>query len=253
MSGMRILLWKELLEQRRTMRFWAVLVVFLVSGLGSPLLARYTPELIKSLAGSSIPVPITTPGTVDALAQFLKNLGQFGALAAILITMGLVSGEKERGTAGLILTKPASRPAFLLAKFAAVAVTLGIAMIAAGIADYAYTVMLFPAPDTAGFVLMSALLWLSLLVYTALTFVGSTFARSPAAAGGIGFGALIATAIVSALPTVGSFMPSSLAGAAEPYALGQPGPDLLGPVLVNVLIIAACLALSVAAFRRQEI
>ena len=52
----------------------------------------------------------------DAADQFLKNLGQAGILTAILLAMGSVANEKERGTAALILSKPASRGAFLGAK-----------------------------------------------------------------------------------------------------------------------------------------
>jgi ABC-2 type transport system permease protein len=253
MSGFRVLLWKEMLEQRRTMRFWAIVILFLVAGLISPLIARYTPEIIKSLAGSSFQLTVTTPTTLDAIDQLLKNLGQFGALAAILTTMSLVAGEKERGTAGMILTKPVSRGAFLAAKFVAIGITLLVGTATAGVAAYAYTSILFTAPDLQGFVLLCVLVWLSLLVYAALTFLGSTVAGSAAAAGGLGFVGVLAAGILSVLPTIGPYMPAALAGAGRLYAVGQTGPDVVGPSVANVGFVVLALLLSNLAFRRQEL
>ena len=42
--------------------------------------------------------------------------------------MGAVATEKERGTAALILTKPVSRAAFLVAKLVAIGLTLAVAV-----------------------------------------------------------------------------------------------------------------------------
>ncbi len=253
MKGFRTLFWKELLEQRRTMRFWAIVILFLACGLLSPLIAKYTPEIVKSLAGSSLGITIPTPTTLDSIDQLLKNLGQFGALAAILITMGLVAGEKERGTAQMILTKPASRGAFLGAKFAATALTLLVGVAAAGIAAFVYTALLFTTPDAAGFALLCLLVWVSLLVYVALTFLGSTIANSPLAAGGFGFGAVVVAGILGVLPTIGPYLPGSLASAGRLSAIGQAGPAVAGPLLANVAFIVILLLASAVAFRRQEL
>ena len=113
MIGFSVLLRKELLEQVRTWRMVVVVIVFAIFGIGSPALARYTPELVKALAGSQFTIQVPTPTVTDAVVQFLKNLGQTGILAAVLLSMGSVATEKEGGTAALLLTKPASRGAFL--------------------------------------------------------------------------------------------------------------------------------------------
>lgn len=51
MTGFGPLLRKEVLEQWRTRRLPVVAIVFLVMGIGSPFLARYTAELIQALGG----------------------------------------------------------------------------------------------------------------------------------------------------------------------------------------------------------
>ena len=45
----RTLLAKEFLEQRRTSKLWIFLAVFFIVGCISPLLARYTPDLLRSI------------------------------------------------------------------------------------------------------------------------------------------------------------------------------------------------------------
>jgi ABC-2 type transport system permease protein len=254
MTGFGPLLGKELLEQWRTRRLLVVAVVFTAIGIGSPYLARYTPELIQALGGVPFEIEFPTPTVADAVDQFLKNLGQAGILTAILLAMGSVATEKERGTAALLLSKPAGRGAYLAAKLAAISITLAASMAVASVFAYAYTSLLFEAPDPAGWAGMTALLLLALVAYAALTFLGSTLTRSAVAAAAIGIGGMIGLAIVSALPNVAPYTPAGISGGpAGALALGtDPGP-LLGPVLANVAIILGLAALSWAAFRRQEL
>ena len=83
MTGFASLLRKELLEQWRTTRLPVVATVFLLVGLSSPLLARFTPEIIKAVGGDQFQIVLPTPTAADAYDQLAKNLGQFGALIAV--------------------------------------------------------------------------------------------------------------------------------------------------------------------------
>lgn len=254
MTGLRVLVRKELLEQWRTLRLIIVAAVFLAFGMLSPVLAKYTPELIKALVpANQVPLNLPPPTSADAVAQFAKSVGQTLTLAAILLAMGSVATEKERGTAAFILTKRASRAAFIVAKLVALGVTLGVAMIAAGIAAYVYTAWLFTAPPIGGYAAMCAVLWLSLLVIAAVTLLGSTLVRSAVAGGAIGFAAYIVLSIVSALPTIGPYTPAGLQGPAMQLALGEAPTDLAGPLAVNALIVAGATVLAWLSFRRQEL
>ncbi len=255
MSGFGLLLRKELLEQTRTMRLYVVAIVFALFAIVSPLTAKYLPDIVKALAGSQVSLVglIPTPTVGDAVDQFLKNLTQFGVLIAILLAMGTVAGEKDRGTAAFILTKPVSRGAFLAAKLVAISGTLLVSTAVAGILGYYYTAVLFEPLPALGYAAMCALLWLSLVVFAALTFLGSTLTSSSAAGAGIGVLFLVVTGIVSALPTVGRYMPEMLAGPARALAMGQASGDVVGPVAVNVAIALAAGGLAWLAFRRQEL
>jgi ABC-2 type transport system permease protein len=252
-TGFRVLLRKELLEQVRTWRLVVVVIVFAIFGIGSPALARYTPELVKAFAGNQFTLRVPTPTVADAVAQFLKNLGQTGILAAVLLSMGSVATEKERGTAALLLTKPVTRGAFLAAKLVAIAITLGIGILAAGSVGYAYTALLFSAPSLAGYAAMCGLLLLSLVGYASLTFLGSTLVRSPLPAAAIGVGAMVVLAILSVLPTIGANAPGNLNGPATALALGKTADPLLGPLMATIGLIVVSYLLAWLAFRRQEL
>jgi len=96
-------------------------------------------------------------------------------------------------------------------------------------------------------------LWLSLLVIGGVTFLFSVLARSSLVAGGAGFVALIVAGTVSAIPGIGAYAPTGLSTPAVALALGLPGGDLGGPILVNLALICLAVGMAGIAFRRQEI
>ena len=253
MSGFGALLRKELLEQWRTARLPLVATVFLLVGLTSPLLARFTPELIKAFAGDQFQIVLPTPTAAAAYDQLAKNLGQFGALISVLLAMGSVATEKDRGTAALILTKPAGRGAFLVAKLVAIAMTLAISTAIAAAGAWFYTLVLFEPLPPAGFAAAAVLQWLALVAYGAITFLGSTLTRSSLAAAGLGIGAFIVLGILSIVPAIGRYLPTGLGAPARGLALGQPGVDVLGPTVASAGLVAGLVVVAWLAFRRQEL
>ncbi len=253
MSGFRALLGKELLEQWRTLRLPLVAAVFLLVGLSSPLLARFTPEIIKAVGGDQFVIQLPIPTAADAVAQLLKNLGQFGALTAIILAMGAVATEKDRGTAGLVLTKPASRAAFLAAKLVAIAVTLGVGVAVAAAGAWFYTLVLFELLPVGGFAASAVVQWLELVAFASVTFLGSTLTRSAVAAAGLGVAAFIVLGILSVLPNVGPYLPTGLGTPAMDLAIGRSGEPIVGPIVAVLAFVAVMAGLSWLAFRRQEL
>lgn len=253
MTGFGPLLRKELLEAWRTRRMLVVAIVFAAFGIGSPFLARYTPELVKALAGGQFQIVMPPPTVGDAADQFLKNLGQAGILTAVLLAMGSVAVEKERGTAALLLSKPASRGAYLLAKMLAITATLGLGLALAAAGGWAYTAFLFEAVPPIGWAAMTGLLLLTLVVYAALTFLGSVLSRSSVGAAAIGVGGMLIVAVTSALPTIGAYLPGGLSAPARALALGADAGSVIGPLLVNLGLLGGLLLAAWLAFRHREL
>jgi len=256
MAGFAILLRKEWLESWRTYRLLVVAALFLFVGISSPLLARYLPEILKAAGGDQLGiVQLPTPTSADAVAQLWKNLAQFGAFAAILLAMGSVAGEKDRGTAAFILSKPATRGAFLGAKFLTMALVLGLATAIAVVTGWVYTAILFAPPSAGAWVLMGVLAWLGLVAWAAITFLASAVTGSTAAAAGVGFLALLVLSLLAAIPALGAYLPSGLATPALAVAGGGPveALDVIKPVVATVTLVFAALAIALWSFRRQEL
>lgn len=253
MSGFGLLLRKEVREQVRTGRLLATVAVFAILGLLSPVFARYVREIVEAIGGGDLQGMIPEPTVGDAVSQLTKNLGQFGVAIAILLSMGSVAAEKDRGTAAFLLTKPIGRGAFIGAKVAALGALLALATAVAGVLCWIYTAILFEPLPVAGFAAATALVWLFLATFAALTFLASVVSRSAIVAGGIGLMALLGIGILSALPGLGTYLPTSLWGAADALALGTVPSPLAGPVLASGGFVVVALALSWWSFRRQEL
>lgn len=252
-QGLGLLVRKELREQVRTLRLPVVVILFAILGMLSPVFARYILEIVEALGGSQLSGALPEPSVADAAVQFTKNLGQFGVLAAILVTMGSVANEKDHGTAAFLLTKPVGRGAFLLAKVIAIGALLALSTGVAGILCWIYAAILFEPLPVAGFTAAAFLVWLSLCVFAAITFLASVVARSALVAGGIGIAALLLGGILSALPVVGAYLPTGLWGLADQLAVGNLPDALLGAVLANVAVIVVAVALAWWSFLRQEL
>ncbi len=259
MGALSVLVRKELLESWRTSRLPVVLGLFALVGLSSPLLARFLPEIIEAAAGPTLgSITIPTPTADDAVDQVQKNLGQFGALAAIILAMGSVAAETERGTAAFVLARPVGRGAFLAAKTIAIGMLLALAVATAVGLGWAYTAVLFEPPAVGGWVAMAALAWLALAAWAALTFLASVVTGSTAGAAGVGFVALLALSIVGAIPGLDHWTPAGLAGPAAALATGRStidalGADLWTPVAATLGLVAASLAVALAVYRRREL
>jgi ABC-2 type transport system permease protein len=255
MTAFGILLRKELLESVRTLRLPIFAGLFLVLGILSPVTARYIQEIVGAFAPAQIGIVFPPPTASDAVDQLQKNIGQFGSLAAILLAMGSVAVEKERGTAAFVLVKPVSRAAFLAAKVAALGIVLALASALAVGAGWIYTTILFAPQQIEGWIVFGVFLWLSTASYAAVTFLGSTITGSSSAAAGIGFAALIGLALLSAVPQISRYLPSGLVDLGKAAALGRSpiAVDFLLPLVCVTGLIIVLSACAWAAFRRQEL
>jgi len=249
-----IVLRKELLEQWRAYKMLVVAAVLVVFGLVSPLLAKFTPELLKAVPNMppELALAIPTPTLNDAVAQYVKNMSQFGILLALLMSMGSVAQEKERGTAAMMLTRPVSRETFLLAKFTALALTFAASLMLAALGCWYYTLLLFQALDWGPFLALNGLMLVVFLDYIAMTLLCSTLARSQAAAAGLAFCGLVLLGGLGALPRIGDYLPGRLFSWGMALLIGKADPAW--PALwVSLGLILVMLLVAGIIFRRQEL
>jgi len=251
----RTLFWKEWLEQRRSYRLLAAVIVLAIAGILGPLTAKYLPQMLASMADVPAGLAAILPAADISMAvgEYSDNLVQFGALLALLLPMAAVVGEKTQGTAALTLSKPVSRFSFVAAKVAAQGLTLFLAVLTAVVVGYLYVGVLFGWLDPVGFAAANALYWTYLMVLLSLTILASTLAPSTVASAGIAFGGLIALGILGGLPPLSAYLPSALLAWGRALALGLPAQPAWAALATSFVLCLAAVAGAWQVLRRQEL
>ena len=250
----RTLLAKEFLEQRRTSRLLIFLAVFFIVGCISPLLAKYTPELLRAIP--NIPHEfaelIPEPSLKDSIDQYAKNTSQFGVLLVIVLTMNVIAQERERGTAAMLFSKPVKRSAFVLSKWLAGMATVTISVLLSGLACAVYTAILFGSLPIGEFLIFNLLLLLFLAVYLSLALLASALARNQGMAAAIAFGCLGVLLVLSTLPRISNYCPVGLINWGSEIISGN-NTTYWPALVISLAIVAGCVLTACLTLDRQEI
>jgi ABC-2 type transport system permease protein len=193
----------------------------------------------------------------EVVQTFLPlGVGAIG-IGTIITVQGAIVGEKQLGTAAWVMSKPASRSAFVLAK--AVAYTLGFwitAIVIPAIIFVIETRLLLPAPlSIVPFLAGLAMVALSQLFYLTLTLMLGTFfnSRGPIAGIGIAF-IMVGLMLKGMIPLVVlAVTPWLLPDLSSALALGMPLPSIwFVPIVVTGIWILVMTAVALWRFGREE-
>ena len=138
------------------------------------------------------------------------NLTQIVLFAVVIASSGIVSAERKSGTAVLVLTKPVSRTAFVLAKALSSVALLAAAVVGGGVLCWGGTLLLFGSAP-AGPLVAGTLVYLayaSMLVTVMVLLSALIDGQAGAAGAGVGFFAL--TSILGLWPSAVYFSPAGL-------------------------------------------
>ncbi|MEN8098603.1 MAG: ABC transporter permease [Chloroflexota bacterium] len=253
-----VLLRKEWLESWRTYRVLVLLVVLAAFGILSPVTARYMPQIIQLASTDQAELAalaeiIPEPHPFDSVVQLARNVTGSGLIVIIVLTMGIVSREKQTGTIVLLLSRPVHRAVFLVAKLTImVAVTL-IGLLVASLICYLYTGLLFSTwLSLPNMLIMTVLLLLYLLVPAGYTFLGSTVLKSQFLAAGLGFSVWGLLGILGYVGELGPYLPSALVDSSILMFQGEAFQSW-GAVLVSLALVGLSVLLTIVVFRRQEL
>ncbi len=255
MTGFWAFARKEGAEILRTWRIWVLPGMLIFFALTGPLMARFTPEIITAVGGDQVAAlakAIPTPTYLDSYAQWAKNLTQIALFAVIIIYGGLISGERKSGTAILVLTKPVSRSAFVVAKASVHAVFVSAIVVVGTLVTWAGTALVFgKAPG--GPLWSSAMAWLAFgLMFLAIMTLLSTLLGSQAGAAGIGLGLFALVSVGGILEPLAKYSPVGLAGAPMTLAMGKETP-ILWPVITSAALACLLVAAAAWAFKTKEL
>ena len=207
-------------------------------------------------------VAISQDNPDEFIKLFSVFMGLFAVVGVVTLMQSVIVGEKQSGTAAWLLSKPASRKAFVLAKLAAnvAGITVSI-VIAQGLV--AYLIYYFdegvPLPPLA-FVAALGVHWVNLLFYLTLTMMLGTFSDRRGAVIGVPLALLVAEfGVMMFFPNVGRFLPWVLAippDSSESIAMSvMTGTEPLTCLPIVTATVASVLFTVIAlwAFERQEL
>lgn len=247
---------KEALEILRTWRLYVLPGMALFFALTGPVLAKYTPQILQALAGFDAAEVVKLmgrqPGVVDSYLQWIKNLSQVVFFALVIIYAGVISSERKSGTAVLVLTKPVSRTAFVLAKVFVHSVFVAAVTVVGTAITWGVTLLVYgEAP--AGPLWQASLSWLVLaLFFVALMTLLSVLMDSQAGAAGVGIAVWAALALAALVPAAVVFTPAGLLVTPMAVAEGAPFPSIW-PVAGSLVLTAGVIAAAARAFRDKEL
>lgn len=245
---------KEWVELYRTKKLYALLVIFVLFGMVSPILARYMEEIVSASMGSSAPILVSAPVWSDGWKQFYNNLSQMGTISVLLIFMSSICGEKQTKTAALTLTKNLSPAKFLIAKFIAAVGSVLLAFLPAVLLCWGYTYYLFGYAGDWKDILAGAFSYIIFMVVLLSTvMLASTLATTSAFAAMLAFGGYLLLILLAYLPLVGPLMPGALLSAITSVIMNE-SPIILLPQIVIALVISfVCIWASIGILKHQEI
>ena len=198
-GGMRNMLRGEFDRWFGTRTWWtqALIWVLVIDGM---LLAILTQD-------SSIDMP-------EVATLFVLFAGMFPSIAVVISAQDAIVGEKEKGTAAWVLSKPVSRIAFIVSKFIsyALGILVSLVLIPSAIALIEFLLLSPGGVDIGRFSLGIGMLWVYQCFYLALTLMlGTFFSARPAVIGiplALAFGQQL---IFGILPVLVNILPWTIA------------------------------------------
>jgi ABC-2 type transport system permease protein len=254
MKELLTLIRKDLLEQWRTKRILILSIVFLFVAVASPIIAKLTPELLKSISMPGVTFNLPNPTNLDSLDQFIKNISQIAILVLVFVVAGAVSDEKNRKTLEILLTKPVSRAAFILSKFKSYFISIATIFVISSAIFYLYTASTFTSFNLLNFTIMAGNLAIYILMIVAVTIFASTVFNNSMAAGGVGFVAYIVFGtIFSLIEPLKRYSPNTILSSYKDVVSNGWNSDLFLPIVVIFSVIIISIIFSILIFQKQEI
>ena len=188
--------------------------------------------------------------------------GLFPGVAVVIIMQDVLVGEKQEGTAAWVLSKPVSRPAFILSRLFAHALGVLVTMVLfpALVALLVFTYVAGLTLEPVGFIAGMGVLYLALLYYLSLTLMLGALFRSRGPVIGIALGVVFGQQfLLGMVPFLRYLLPWTLVIALTPDEPAVVPSLLLGqapwswiPVLAVAIQIPIFVWIALRRFEREE-
>jgi ABC-2 type transport system permease protein len=260
MAGFNNMLAKELGEWFRTLRWlwqlliwvliidgWVALMLFII-----PALVALMPELgLSAEAGFQ-----GIPPEVRGLYAYFTILVFAGPIGVIILAQDEVIQEKQSGTAAWILSKPASRPAFILTKLLSnILGALVFIVLVPGLVAWVLGYLAAGAgAPLAPFLAAAGIFMLGLIFFISLVILLGVICESRGPVMGIAFGILLGGMLLrNFIPQILYVLPLSMEGVAMAVLMGMPLPAMFVSQVISAAVLSIVFILvALWRFQRKE-
>jgi ABC-type transport system involved in multi-copper enzyme maturation permease subunit len=220
-AAFRALARKDLVEWTRGKRVWVI-----VSVTTAFLALTAANAAITTWIVANVPDAVTQPGPIsmDPLTNFLGAVAtQFFVLVAIFASMSLLIAERERGTLSWVASKPVSRGAIWLSKWATAVIVIAIVGgVIPLVATFGLVAGLYGSAGLGALALVTVGVVASTAFIIAVVLTASAFVSNQPAVAAIGFAVFFLPQLLVGLLPIGfeAYLPTSILGWTAGLATG---------------------------------
>lgn len=254
MNAYRAFVRKEYTESIRTWRFFLIMTVFLLFGFMNPVIAKVTPELLRTMMPEGISITLPDPSALDSWAQFFKNLSQMGFIVLAVVYSGILAAEFSSGTLINLLTKGLSRSTVILAKLTAAISIYTLAFLVCFGVTWVYTLWFWRDSGSLPLLLPVAGLWLFGVLILALLVLGGVLFKTAIGSLMLTGVVVVALSLLNIAPKLQKYNPATLSAANGAVLAGQLKASEFTPaMIVCALAIFGCVAAALAILKRKQL
>lgn len=181
MRQIQLFLTKEIFANWRTKKIPILFIIAFSVGILSPFLAKIMPNILTSILPKEMAITLPTPTSSDSWTQYYKNLPQFLLLAIVLLSVGIISTEVEKGTLIPFITKGLSRYAVIMSKGLYLFFIWSFTLFTSFLINASYTAYYFNDDKSPHLLLPLFGFWLYGIIFLAATIFASTLAKNTGA------------------------------------------------------------------------
>jgi ABC-2 type transport system permease protein len=237
-AGFGPLFRKELREWAHSKRIWVILSVTTLFMILTAANAAINTWIIANIPGAEVP---DGAFSLDPATNFLAAVStQFFVMVAIFATIGLIVTERDSGTLAWVASKPVSRGAIWLSKWAAAAIVVAIvAGIVPMMATFGLVAVLYGSAGVGAFVASAIGMGASIAFMIAVVLAVSVVISNQAAVAAIGFAVLFLPQLLAGfLPiNIEPFLATSILGWAIGLAVGM-DVGIVTPIAFAITVVA---------------
>lgn len=243
---------KEFTENIKNFRFLILFAIFLIFGIASALLAKFTPEILSALTTDM--QMNKEPVALDAWKQFYKNISSVGFSALIILFGSCLSSEYSKGTLVLMVTKSLSRPTIILAKYTVSAILMTVSYWISFTAAYGYTAYLWNDTILSYRILAAFFMWIIGFLYLSILILGCVIFKQTFTSILFTGGVIALISLLGIVNPLAKFNPFILTSKNVELISGAVSPsEFVAPMIVSIILTIIFLTITIKLFNNKQL